>query len=1387
MRRTSGWVSIAFASLVAGVLIGSVVAGFLYYSRGLARHVASGESSYQSGLRAVRDNQLVKAQVYFHEAILSVDNLLQKFEDPQGEPKPQEQFEKEQRLIGRAYWIKHRAIKARGFTKLLIDNKPLPVSEGQSEGTADQMLQKLSALRLPEEESRREALICLREAAYRLPAAAEVLREAVATEIQIEPMQWNHVHAFATTLAEIDPNDERALYLLARLEYEQPVAMKADTGRASMPMPSSRRSKDRMLKGLDLVNKLKTKESPIRWRTSFLEAQMYSWLMQYFRQPGQLKPEAEQDARKHLHAVLLDRETGIIGAVQKQESVGIVSRLDIQGLYGMHQLALDLVIEGYRRAVRNPGFPETHQHWLEELQIIMDASVALSNKLKTNGRSTEAAEFLAQACLKSLPCLIPQRLIIWEGYRDQALDLAKQARSDNRLGQTLSLRMADLLTCAGLCQEKTNSLDAARRCYQDAVQWIDDGLKIATENKVITPVALSLHEAKLRLLEKQFAPFPVCQPHLEALSNSKHDDAIAAAAYYEGSLAEREGRLQFARGLLEKASRSNRNDLSRRVLAKLVSVYLSLEMPDQALAAIKSLTRMIGQQTATPEDEPSRINDVARGAEELLLLRVRAHLLAADQAQQLQKADSVSTKQLQATVVHHEGEVKQLIELGSKNTFIRARMQLAWAQYLLQYDRLQEAESHIIVLNLEHPEWLETLRLQIGFTLHQAQPGLDRPEAPLPNTVVQKVDHLIQQYLARTQAQPGGKLIWLKWLATTGRAEVMEKLINDKVFLGDASHDGIAKRLRALAHLYVETREPAHELLKAIPVDPQVEQALLQTAHTLCGPQQTTLSSSGHDRDAGLARVWSAALALVKGDYADACHQYVSCMEYAKVRPLVRQGLIEALIGWAQLQPLEARKLAVEALQKYSSDSSLLLGYAYASMLLGELGNPADAGDQVKDMATALKAFEAACQIEHREPAFATWIETQCWLLSPRHDLALMHALRTLECNPKHEAAYCLAIQLLLDKDGSSNTDQAQRLASAFRTNLPRSIESLYWQARCYDQLGRANDALALYRELMEQSPRHCEVYPATCRLLLSSASDESRAACQQVLNRWKAALPNDVRAWQMEVQYFANQNKINAARATVEQVLSSVEVKVIGESSIQTVSTEKQQQLSVKKADMLCLLAQSLVKSKQSVEAGVWVNRALELFPDHEAAQMLLGELLMEQMCSQPVHSEARRRLAQEGAAAFSKVYRRHQGHLQAGNKLAWLLASELKDPEEAYRIVQELRAAKFYTRPMTGDMLPLEMLDTLGLVYSRLPQTEFLQERIQVFEAARRRYSDEPRVALYLAQGYLAAGDGKGAMVVYQAALTLLPKSTLPFEVQRILNQEIQEGMAAAQGMSR
>ena len=181
-----------------------------------------------------------------------------------------------------------------------------------------------------------------------------------------------------------------------------------------------------------------------------------------------------------------------------------------------------------------------------------------------------------------------------------------------------------------------------------------------------------------------------------------------------------------------------------------------------------------------------------------------------------------------------------------------------------------------------------------------------------------------------------------------------------------------------------------------------------------------------------------------------------------------------------------------------------------------------------------------------------------------------------------------------------------------------------------------------------------------------------------------------------------------------------------------------------------------------------------------------MMGQLLSDRLRTLQVNSEDRKALATRAVGSYSAVYRRNPAHKAAGNNLAWLLCSELNDANEAYRIMQEVRIVKHSPKPMGGDMLAVEMLDTLAVIYQKLNKPEYGQERIELFEAANRRYAEDPRIAVFLAQSYLATGKGRQALQVFQSARQLLPKFNLNTEQMSNLNQLIQQGIGDAQKQS-
>ncbi|MFO0815509.1 MAG: hypothetical protein U0796_20015 [Gemmatales bacterium] len=1367
MRRTSRWISITLASLFAGCLLGAVVAAFLYYGKGVSRHLHSGESSFQAGMSEIKNNQPTSALVSFHEAILSAENVLKEFETPSTEAVPADQMETQQRLIGQAYWLKYRATKARSFTRLLAENKPLPVFEGQGDGSTDQVLHRLSPLRIPEEDARQTAVQSLREAAYRLPGSIDVLREAVAMEVQFEPMHWNHVHAFATTLHDLDPQDERALFLLARLEYEQPVSVKVDGGVTTTPLPMLKRSRDRMQKGLEHIAVLKQRESTPRLRTLYLEAQMYAWMLQYYRQPTQLKPESEQKFLASLRQLLLDPVQGIIARSQKLENLVTASRMDVQGLYGLQQMALEMSLADHRKETTST----------QSVSAVLDTMVQVAEKTSSPGRRTEAADFLAQACLKAMLHLVATQPDRWVTFRDALLKLANACKTELRPNHALPLRMADLLTRESQWQSQQTKQDIAKERMQQAKEWLSLGLKVSTQPAGNT--TLALHEAMLKVLLMEQPSRTSMQPHLDALRACKQDTYLNCANYYEGLLASREGKLQLARNLLERASHTNHNEIQRRATTHLVPIYLALEQPEPALKAIALLEAQFQKWNSLSTEERNWLQGMIRTPEELLPDKLQALLLAAQQVQDRALGTALTSEQ-KALVTRYETDARKCIS-NANSKLLASKLQVNWAQYLLRHDRIDEVQPIIKELNTQHSDWLETLQLQVGYQLARNSSAGNSTD-DIPAATMLEIDNSFLSYMKQPTANPVAKLLWLQWLVTTNRRNAAdEALASTTLFTRDPSE----QKLKALAQLYLGQKQQSHELLKSLPADPQLQLALIQSAQSLTEQQQLLSTAMQQQQQQGIFKAWSAALSLAQGDYAEACKSFLPCLEYTRIRPMVRHGLTQAMAVWSQSQPQEVRKFATDALQMYPSEPCLLLGYALACQQLGELGSPASTSNQVKDMATALKAYEAACQLEKVDPAQPVWVEANCWLMAGRRDIARILAARVLELNPKWEVAYPLTVQLFLEDGSAKLCEQAMIVAQVYRQQFPESMLATFWLGKCLAQAGKLNDALACYREVMEKTPRFAQVYAATCDVLLQSAAPESLIACQQVLARWHAALPDDMQCVQFDVRLALKQNRKNDCQVLADRLLTQIENQLQQANPIQTVGAtlENQSPLQLRKADALCLLAQTMAQAGESQSAQQMLSKAVELAPHHTGTLLVQGDLYIQQLKKMTKHSPERKAMAQQAINAFSSVYLKQKGHVLAGCNLAWLLVHECQEGMEAYRIMQEVRMGKHRTTPMTGDQLALEALDTMGIIYQLLAKPEYHAERLELFHQASNRYPNDPRIAYYLGQAFLAQSDRRRALQAFQNARTMMVKSNYSDDAQRELNSLIQAGFKQAE----
>ena len=146
-----------------------------------------------------------------------------------------------------------------------------------------------------------------------------------------------------------------------------------------------------------------------------------------------------------------------------------------------------------------------------------------------------------------------------------------------------------------------------------------------------------------------------------------------------------------------------------------------------------------------------------------------------------------------------------------------------------------------------------------------------------------------------------------------------------------------------------------------------------------------------------------------------------------------------------------------------------------------------------------------------------------------------------------------------------------------------------------------------------------------------------------------------------------------------------------------------------------------------------------------------------------------------------YGKILAKQKGHYLAGNNQAWLLATHLGDPAGAFEVLRGMRKGRFSGKPLPGDRLRPEFLDTIGAVYHKLGKPELFGEMRELFEAARRRYPQDPRMCLYLGHACAGLGDADRAGDLFTTAIDLAgPKgqSTLS-QPER---QEVIDGARAA-----
>jgi uncharacterized protein HemY len=195
--------------------------------------------------------------------------------------------------------------------------------------------------------------------------------------------------------------------------------------------------------------------------------------------------------------------------------------------------------------------------------------------------------------------------------------------------------------------------------------------------------------------------------------------------------------------------------------------------------------------------------------------------------------------------------------------------------------------------------------------------------------------------------------------------------------------------------------------------------------------------------------------------------------------------------------------------------------------------------------------------------------------------------------------------------------------------------------------------------------------------------------------------------------------------------------------------------------ADIELVLAAGFLEARAWSDAERLIRGVLTRRPESEQALLRLGDLYLARLRAEPKSSE-RAAWIQQAHRAYQTVYDNHKGHEWAGNNLAWLLAHEENNPEAALRYLQEIRTGRHSNQLRSADRLPAELLDTIGSVYTALNKPEYNTEMRDLFETAKVRYPNDPRMYLYLGNAYAGLRDMAKAKSLYATAISLANQKT-------------------------
>jgi tetratricopeptide (TPR) repeat protein len=1321
LRETRGF-KLGLWILTAACLGG---AGFLGYKTffapsSSARELKAAETAYASGLNAYQQKNWPDAATRFDEAKILADRAMKALETQAEEKKISP--EDAQKTQGQIMWVKARAAREYAYAKAQVDGKPLAdLTDPVNNETYR------TFILIPDPEARAEAIRALRAAADRLTADPEVLKDALRFELVLQPINWQIAEPLLRRALEKDPNDARAHYFLARFEYEQPGDDHVT------PTPLERRSPDGMERAK--THLAAAKKAPIGfWRNAGLEVEILDWDVRTGA-ARKLKPETVAAAEKAVDQTLFDLQTGLLAVAARGEKIDKLGGADARGMVSVLTVGLERAAADARKPGNTP----------ERVRIVAKSALDLANKVANRMAEDsslkplfpEIAAVLVAVTAGSQEYLAQADPAAWQVQTSGVESLLARFPEGTASRPLAQLALGEIAATDAALAARNGEVDRAKDLQARALKYVEEGLKAAEAANLPAAEVDTFHamlaEWKLQLRRRS----DEIEPHLAHLRGSTITRARLYGQLLDAHAAERQGRLDQARKLLEPiAADRNQPDLAFRANALLAGLAIATGDLTSALPALKDVEARYNSATLPISarawaDRLLGGSDGITGSLVVLNLGV-AQQIAAKYARE-NPGKAVPVELVSGYVSAAQTLLKKTRVPSPGNRLAR----VALVNHQLSTGQTKEGEATLDGLATDYPDSLDVLRVRCQYLSAPAGPG-----EPVNKNGIAAADIVIRKFLRDYPGDKAARLFYAEWLVRTGRAEEAITYLRDPTNFPGGRGD-VGERVLAVALFRAGQRDEAQKILSKLPADGAIDPLLLQAATDRAAREKQLKEALGRYEDQGMLRVYEAALNLSDGKYEEAVRGFASAAEFTRVRPTARAGIQRALVAYAEADPAKARDEAVRLSGQMPDEPAVYLAAALASLILEDVGNTEDSWDQTKTMFAALNRWEAAALKGGAKAADLVPIRVQFRLLAGDVAGAKREAANGLTRNPDHVALLLMSAELSLAPP--ADTARAREFLDAAAKQSPNDPRLPLVDAAIKIVAGDHAGAAAVYEKLVGDSAKSAAYFPQLVASLLAAGKKDDAMRWTRV---WVQKFPADNAAAVQLIALLAKDGKKSEAVKVGDDLVARMVAdarKKLSEQDPPLPPAEFEKKLDDYRGGALLTAAAGFLRGGAIDEAESRAREVQKSFPTAERVLLMLGDIALA------------RKNWDEAIKVYDQIVKAQPRHYVAGNNLAWILAEKKNNPAAALALVEEVRKGRAGDKPISPGRLPPDFLDTIGVVYLKLNRPERLTEMRGMFEAAVLRYPGDPRMYLYLGHALAGLQNRQRALEMFDVAIRL------------------------------